>query len=86
MFNNNNFQLILIKLTNKIHNDLHNNNILIKYSCIEYKNRRCQLIDLIELINKQNKLLEIDKYFKYYLYTYLYNFVFIGCSVLGWNN
>ena len=61
MFNNNNFQLILIKLTNKINNDLHNNNILIKYSCIEYKNRRCQLIDLIELINKQNKLLYYKK-------------------------
>jgi hypothetical protein len=70
MFNNNNFQLILIKLTNKINNDLHNNNILIKYSCIEYKYKRCQLIDLIKLINKQNKLLETDKYFKYYLYTY----------------
>ena len=70
MFNNNNFQLILIKLTNKINNDLHNNNILIEYSCIEYKYKRCQLIDLIKLINKQNKLLETDKYFKYYLYTY----------------
>ena len=70
MFNNNNFQLILIKLTNKINNDLHNNNIFIKYSCIEYKYKRCQLIDLIKLINKQNKLLETDKYFKYYLYTY----------------
>ena len=68
MFNNNYFQLILIKLTNKINNDLHNNNILIKYSCIEYKYKRCQLIDLIELINKQNTLLETNKYFKYNLY------------------
>ena len=51
MFKNNNFQLILIKLTNKINNDLYNNNILIKYSLIEYKNKRLELIDLIKLIN-----------------------------------
>jgi len=64
MFNNNNFQLILIKLTNKINNDLYNNLILIKYAYIEYKNKRLQLIDLIKLINKQNTLLETNKYFK----------------------
>jgi hypothetical protein len=64
MFNNNYFQLILIKLTNKINNDLYNNLILIKYAYIDYKNKRLKLIDLTKLINKQNKLLQTNKYFK----------------------
>ena len=53
-----------MKLTNKINNDLYNNNILIKYSLIEYKNKRLELIDLIKLINKQNKLFQTNNYFK----------------------
>jgi hypothetical protein len=67
MFNNIVFKLILIKLTNKINNDLYNNLILIKYAYIEYKYKRCQLIDLIKLINKQNKLLQTKNNIKYYL-------------------
>jgi hypothetical protein len=69
MFNNNIFNLILLKLTNKINNDLYNNLILIKYARIEYKYKRCSLKHLFELQNKNNRLLQTNKYIKYYLYT-----------------
>ncbi len=74
MFNNNHFQLVLLKLVNGINNDLHNLNILIKYSLVEYKYKRVQFVEILELMNKNNKLLKQNNYIKFYLYDELYLF------------
>ena len=68
MFNNKIFINIIEKLLIKINNELYNLNILIKYTCIQYKYNECLLNDLLNLEIKNNKLLHEQNYIKYYLY------------------
>ena len=68
MFNNKTFINIIESLLIKSNNDLYNLNILIKYTCIQYKYNEYLLNDLLNLEIKNNKLLHEQNYIKYYLY------------------
>ena len=67
MFNNKIFINTIEKLLIKLNNELYNLNILIKYTCIQYKYNECLLNDLLNLEIKNNKLLHEQNYIKYYL-------------------
>ena len=68
MFNNKIFINTIEKLLIKLNNELYNLNILIKYTCIQYKYNDDLLNDLLNLEIKNNKLLHEQNYIKYYLY------------------
>ena len=68
MFNNKIFINTIEKLLIKLNNELYNLNILIKYTCIQYKYNEYLLNDLLNLEIKNNKLLHEQNYIKYYLY------------------
>ena len=68
MFNNKIFINTIEKILIKLNNELYNLNILIKYTCIQYKYNDDLLNDSLSLENKNNKLLHEQNYIKYYLY------------------
>jgi len=68
MFNKKIFINIIESILININNELYNLNILIKYTCIQYKYNECLLNDLLNLEIKNYKLLHEQNYIKYYLY------------------